>query len=231
MSYIKSAGAERWQDSRMPLVLVTGDDTARTDAIKVDLAGAGFEVHPVPAVDAPSQAAGLFVLVDGRGHRALETCVFLREDERTRHVPVVIVSAHNDETDRIAGFLSGADDYIALPYCVPEFVLRLRALLRRSDSEGRHRASPITIDVGSHRAWADEHELKLTTLEFALLRCLNDRTGQALTRDELVAFVGNERGGRTIDNHIMRLRVKLGARGELLQTVRGLGYRLVSVAA
>ena len=164
-----------------------------------------------------------------------EVCRQIKADPRTKHVPVVMLTAKGDEVDRVVGFEIGADDYVTKPFSVRELVLRLKALLRRT---GAGRASerppeqvgPIRVDVDAHRAYVDGVEVTLTPLEFRLLTTLMARLGRVQSREQLLEDVwemSSEVETRTVDTHVKRLREKLGSGRDLLETVRGIGYRLV----
>jgi two-component system phosphate regulon response regulator PhoB len=164
-----------------------------------------------------------------------EVCRQIKADPRTKHVPVVMLTAKGDEVDRVVGFEIGADDYVTKPFSVRELVLRLKALLRRT---GAGRASerppeqvgPIRVDVDAHRAYGDGAEVTLTPLEFRLLTTLMARLGRVQSREQLLEDVwemSSEVETRTVDTHVKRLREKLGSGRDLLETVRGIGYRLV----
>jgi two-component system, OmpR family, phosphate regulon response regulator PhoB len=164
-----------------------------------------------------------------------EICRQLKTDPRTRHVPVVMLTARTDEVDRVVGFELGADDYVTKPFSVRELVLRLRSVLRRS---GAGRAAerlpgsvgPIRVDMDAHRCFIGDSEVELTALEFKLLTTLMARTGRVQSREQLLEDVWEispDIETRTVDTHVKRLREKLGPGRDLLETVRGIGYRLV----
>jgi two-component system phosphate regulon response regulator PhoB len=163
-----------------------------------------------------------------------EICRQLKADPRTKHVPVVMLTARGEEVDRVVGFELGADDYVTKPFSVRELVLRVRAVLRRAPATGGERppdrVGPIRLDVQAHRAFVEEQEILLTPLEFRLLAILMARAGRVQSRDQLLSDVwemSSELETRTVDTHVKRLREKLGPARELLETVRGIGYRLV----
>src|SRR5512139_1113899 len=164
-----------------------------------------------------------------------EVCRQLKSDPRTRHVPVVMLTAKGEELDRVVGFEVGADDYVTKPFSVRELVLRLKAMARRA---GGGRAAerppeaigPIRVDVDAHRAFVDGAEIQLTPLEFRLLTTFMARLGRVQSREQLLEDVwemSTEVETRTVDTHVKRLREKLGSGRDLLETVRGIGYRLV----
>jgi two-component system, OmpR family, phosphate regulon response regulator PhoB len=164
-----------------------------------------------------------------------EICRRIKADPRTRHVPVVMLTAKGDEVDRVVGFELGADDYVTKPFSVRELVLRLRAVLRRAGSGRgadlpRAQVGPIRVDVEAHRAFVDGEEMDLTPLEFRLLTTFMSRLGRVQSREQLLEDVWEmspEVETRTVDTHVKRLREKLGAGRDLLETVRGIGYRMV----
>ncbi len=162
----------------------------------------------------------------------IEICRNLRLDERTRHVPVLMLTAKGEEIDRVVGFEVGADDYVLKPFSVRELMLRIRAILRRSEpvaSEGGEITfGVVKVDSDSHRAWVEGKEVVLTALEFRLLMTFLDRRGRVQTREVLLSDVWGidaDVTTRTVDTHVKRLRQKLGAAGEYVETLRGVGYR------
>ena len=156
----------------------------------------------------------------------------LRQDARTRRLPVILVTARDAEMDKVNGLDAGADDYLTKPFGVMELLARVRAILRRSGEEKAEDVlthGPIMLDRLRHRVTAEGAEVVLTHMEFELLAFLMAHPGQALTREVLLddvwgmAYAGDT---RTVDVHIRTLRQKLGNSGSLIATVRGVGYRL-----
>lgn len=161
-----------------------------------------------------------------------EVCKHMREHERTREVPVIMLTARSAEIDRVVGFEVGADDYVVKPFSVRELMLRLRALLRRaerpSDEPDIVVFDRLRVDRDSHRVWVDDRELQLTALEFRLLFVFISRRGRVQTRDALLSDVWGIEADvttRTVDTHVKRLREKLGDAGGYIETLRGVGYR------
>ncbi len=164
-----------------------------------------------------------------------EVCRQLRMQEATRDVPIIIITARDDEVDRVVGFEIGADDYVTKPFSVRELVLRVRALLRRTqrddtaeDSGERTVFGRLVVDGDAHRAWVDDEEIRLTALEFRLLVTFLTRRGRAQSRERLLSDVWGYEADvttRTVDTHVKRLREKLGAAGQYVETIRGIGYR------
>ena len=167
-----------------------------------------------------------------------EVCRRIKSDPRTRHVPVVMLTAKGEEVDRVVGFELGADDYVTKPFSVRELVLRLKAVLRRAGGgkileRPREQVGPIKVDVDAHRVFVDGLEVTLTPLEFRLLATFMARLGRVQSREQLLEDVWEmspEVETRTVDTHVKRLREKLGSGRDLLETVRGIGYRLVDPA-
>jgi two-component system phosphate regulon response regulator PhoB len=146
-----------------------------------------------------------------------------------------MLTAKSEEVDRVVGFELGAEDYVTKPFSVRELVLRVRAVLRRAAGaptadRARERLGAIRVDIAAHRAYVEGVELPLTPIEFKLLVTLMSRAGRVQSRDQLLSDVWEmsaEVETRTVDTHVKRLREKLGSARDLLETVRGIGYRLV----
>jgi two-component system phosphate regulon response regulator PhoB len=163
----------------------------------------------------------------------LEVCRELRGGARTKDIPIIMVTARAEESDELVGFATGADDYVAKPYSMKVLIQRIKKELRRGQSQDEAPAAQIAsqgvvIDRHSHRALYRDQELPLTPTEFRLLEVLVRQVGRAFTRYELMdAAIGEDAIvlERTIDVHIKSLRKKLGEAGELIETVRGVGYR------
>jgi two-component system, OmpR family, phosphate regulon response regulator PhoB len=219
-------------------VLVVEDETDLLRTLEYNFRQAGFETF-----SATSGSEGLrlavakdpdlvlldLMLPDVQG---TEVCRQLKSDPKTRATPVIILTARGEEVDRVVGFEIGADDYVTKPFSVRELILRARAVLRRGDhSESLEtvKLGNLTIDSQAHRVHVDGHEISLTALEFRLLWTLVRRHDRVQTRQMLLNDVWGLHLNvetRTIDTHIKRLREKLGTAGSLIETVRGVGYRL-----
>ena len=161
----------------------------------------------------------------------------LRAVRETAKLPVILLTAKNTEYDKVVGLDSGADDYVAKPFGMMELVARIRAVLRRTQDsppgEGGGRplvAGSICVDERAHSVHVGADEVQLTLKEYQLLCLLMKNQGAVLTRDVLLLEniwgYGNESETRTVDVHIRTLRQKLGAGGALIETVRGVGYRM-----
>ena len=164
----------------------------------------------------------------------IEVCRKLRQQDATRDIPIVMVTAKGDEVDRVVGFELGADDYVVKPYSVRELMLRVRAVLKRGRSavaktSARTVFGCLSVDAEAHRVWVDDDDIVLTALEFKLLVTLLERRGRVQSRDRLLDDVWGYQVAittRTVDTHVKRLREKLGAAGQYIETVRGVGYRM-----
>jgi two-component system, OmpR family, phosphate regulon response regulator PhoB len=165
------------------------------------------------------------------GLNGLEVCRELRAGERTREIPIIILSAKAEETDQVVGFSLGADDYVTKPFSPKVLLQRIKALQRRfvggTEPTDIIEYLNVRIDRVRHRAFSDDRELDLTPTEFRLLECMLRQPGRAFTRHQLMDAAIGEGAivlERTIDVHIKTLRRKLGT-VELIETVRGVGYR------
>lgn len=166
----------------------------------------------------------------------LEVCRRLRRDKETVRLPVLMLTAKGEELDRVVGFEVGADDYVVKPFSPRELMLRVDAILRRAQTTGGEEAERqtivigrMTIDVPAHKVSVEGEEVPLTALEFRLLMDLATRIGRVQSRDALLERVWGYSPGietRTVDTHVKRLREKLGAASQYIETVRGVGYRI-----
>jgi len=227
----------------VPTVLLVDDERDLLSLLDFNFRSAGFETalaaNGEEALRIATQRVPDLVLLDLMlpDLPGTEVCRRLRADPRTRDVPVIMLTARGDEIDRIVGFEVGADDYVTKPFSPREVVLRARAILRRAAGRPAERAvsavGPIRVDVEAHRVYVDGGEVTLTPLEFKLLRTLMARLGRVQPRERLLEEVwemSTEVETRTVDTHMKRLREKLGAARELIETVRGVGYRMIDPA-
>ena len=166
------------------------------------------------------------------GISGLDVCRKLRSDDNFNDISVVMLTAKSEEIDRIVGFELGADDYVTKPFSVRELILRVKVLLKKrvesSANEQILAFGPIKMNLDAHDVEVDGKNIILTALEFKLLKHLLKRKGRVQTRDQLLGDVwgySSEVTTRTVDTHIKRLREKLGKPGDLIQTIRGVGYR------
>ncbi len=220
-------------------ILVVEDEPDILELVSYHLEQSGFTVVPAEdeeqALSAIEQnPVGLVVLdlmLPGIG--GLELCRLVKQDPRTKNIPILMLTARAGEIDRIVGLELGADDYLVKPFSPRELVLRIRAILRRiynrGETENAHIvAGPLAIDLVGCQVQLGSDPIELTATEFKLLTTLAQRRGRVQSREELLKVVwGYEYIGysRTVDTHIRRLREKLGKAAELVETVRGMGYR------
>jgi two-component system phosphate regulon response regulator PhoB len=162
-----------------------------------------------------------------------EVCKLLRKQESTAGIPVIMVTAKGEEIDRVVGFEVGADDYLVKPFSSRELLLRIKAILRRSNPDEKVEKSlvlgSLTIDPSRHRVAVLDEEIILTSTEFKLLSTLAERPGRVQSRERLLQDVwgySSDADTRTVDTHITRLRSKLGEAGDMIMTVRGFGYKM-----
>ncbi len=219
-------------------ILIVEDDRSLADVLDYNLRQDGYQT--IVAYDgqdglhqAKLRSPDLIVLdlmlpmVDG-----LEICRRLRADPVTRNILVLMLTAKNEETDQVAGFSVGTDDYVSKPFSVKVLLERIRALLRRREGDNASGAvlvsQGVMIDRERHRVTAEDEVLDLTPSEFGLLEALVRQPGRVFSRSELIdAALGGDSLvlERTIDVHVRSLRKKLGPHALLVETVRGIGYR------
>ena len=221
-------------------ILVVEDEPDIVALVAYHLAKAGYRVSTAAtgpdALDVARQESPALVVLDLMlpGLSGFDVLEQLRADESTRDIAVLMLTARRDEPDRIRGLSLGADDYLTKPFSPQELVLRVTAILRRvgaasvSPSEVIQ-LGPIRIDRAAHRVSVDGSQVELTPTEFKLLLMLAERRGRVQARAHLLETVWEAAPDiqtRTVDMHIQRLRTKLGSAGDLIETVRGFGYRL-----
>jgi two-component system phosphate regulon response regulator PhoB len=164
-----------------------------------------------------------------------EVARLLREGE-PRRTPIIMVTARGEESDRVKGLELGADDYVVKPFSVKELLLRVKAVLRRQSDEPKSELKKlskgaIALDADRHEVLVSDKPVVLTALEFRLLKTFLERPGRVQTRETLLSDVWGidaDITTRTVDTHIKRLREKLGPAGDVIETIRGVGYKLAS---
>jgi len=223
----------------MKTILVIEDERDLLELIAFNLEREGYRV--ITALDG---TAGLesaravspdLIILDLMlpGIMGTEICKILKKSEKTSTIPVIMLTAKGEEIDRVVGFEVGADDYVVKPFSNRELMLRIKAVLRRTEpgkpADKIIKVGNLSIDTGSHIVTSGGEEVVLTTTEYKLLLNLAERLGRVQSRDLLLKnvwgynYVGDT---RTVDTHITRLRTKLGEAGELIKTVRGFGYKM-----
>jgi DNA-binding response OmpR family regulator len=220
-------------------ILVIDDEKDLIELVRYNLEKEGFDV--IAASDGKSgleiaqrHKADLILLdVMMPGMDGLEVCRRLRADERTSRVPTIMLTSRATEADRIVGLEMGSDDYVTKPFSPRELVARVKAVLRRTTMQGQPpeivKHGELMIDVNAHEVTYAGHPVALTATEFRIIQFLTSRPGRVLSRDEIInAALGRDVAvfDRTIDVHITSIRKKLGKGGELIETIRGFGYKL-----
>ncbi|HEX8942033.1 MAG TPA: response regulator transcription factor [Gemmatimonadaceae bacterium] len=223
-------------------ILVVDDEADIVALVAYHLVKAGYRVSTAStgpdALAAAKQERPALIVLDlmlpgASGYDVLEQ---LRASPATREIAVLMLTARREEPDRIRGLALGADDYLTKPFSPQELVLRVGAILRRLTAGGAGPSDilmigPITIDRAEHRVSVDAHPVDLTPTEYKLLLTLAERRGRVQGRAHLLETVWEAAPDiqtRTVDMHVQRLRSKLGDSGDLIETVRGFGYRLKS---
>ena len=223
-------------------ILVVDDEPDITALVAYHLARAGYRVSTAAngqdAIKAAREERPDIVVLDLMlpGVSGYEVLRELRQRRDTADVGVILLTARREEADRIKGLSLGADDYLTKPFSPQELTLRVAALLRRLAAPPVAAGSalvegPLVIDRGAHRVTLHGEEVPLTATEFKLLLTLAERRGRVQTRPQLLETVWDAQPDiqtRTVDMHVQRLRSKLGEVGELIETIRGFGYRFRS---
>lgn len=227
------------EENHMKRVLVVDDESDVTELLEYKFKQAGFAVR---TLNDPLRAIGLardlrpdLIILDVMMPElsGIQLLRMVRADALLRDTPVLFLTAKGETEDRLKGLESGADDYLAKPFDARELLLRAQALLRRAKStavapDTRLAAGAVMLDLERHEVMADGKLVELTATEFKLLRVLLERKGRVQSRDNLLSDVWNyspDLETRTVDTHMRRLREKLGKAGEIIETVRGVGYR------
>lgn len=220
------------------MIFCVEDDNSIRDLMVYTLNIAGFDAmgfaDPASFWEAMRDTVPELIVLDIMlpGEDGISMLKKLRAAPTTAKIPVIMATAKGTEYDRVIGLDLGADDYLTKPFGMMEMVSRIRAVLRRASPKTVPtvlRQGSILLDESRHTVEVDHHAVSLTLKEYELLRLFMENPGQVFTRDRLLAAVwGGEYYGetRTVDVHVGTLRTKLGAAGELLQTVRGVGYKL-----
>ncbi|MBM3313184.1 response regulator transcription factor [candidate division WOR-3 bacterium] len=221
------------------LVAVVDDEPDLLELVSLHLTRAGFMVRTYPDAgrfqksllsSLPDLVILDLMLPDADG---LEVCKDLKRDQRTAGIPVMMLTARGEESDRVVGLEIGADDYVTKPFSPKELVARVKAIVRRQLQRQSQKTSELAdgviLDSNRYEVTVNGRRVDLTTTEFKLLRILGERRGWVFSRDELLSRLwGDEKAvlDRTIDVHITNLRKKLGRAGRLIRNVRGVGYKL-----
>lgn len=226
----------------LPRILVVEDEPAIAELIAVNLKHGGF--NPVVAYESVAAQRELdaalpdVILLDWMlpGQSGLMLARHWRKQERTKAIPIIMLTARGDEPDKVAGLDAGADDYITKPFSTQELLARIRAVLRRRTPESASdcvSVGALVLDAATHRTTHQGQELKLGPTEFKLLHFLMTHAERVHSRTSLLDKVWGDHvfiEERTVDVHVKRLREALGAASVMVETVRGAGYRLTKAA-
>ena len=218
------------------MIYIVEDDSGIRKLLSVALEGNGFAIKTfesgLDVFEEAQKDMPELILLDIMlpGKDGLEVLSEIRGDKATESIPVIMVTAKDSEYDKVVGFEKGADDYISKPFSMLELISRVKAVLRRSNkSSDVYKCGAITLSASQHVVAVDGNEIVLTLKEFDLLKSLIENQGCVLTRESLLSTVwGYEYPGetRTVDVHIRHLREKLGNAGNIIETIKGVGYKI-----
>ena len=223
----------------MPQVIAALDDEPDIlELLKVSLRKAGYRFEGFQEADDLysylDREKPNLILLDLMlpGTDGLEVCRHIRKSEGFADIPIIMLTARGDESDKVVGLELGADDYVTKPFSIKELVARIHAVLRRpggGDAARRIVIGPLVIDLDRFEVIAEGTKVDLTATEFRILQLLASRKSRVFTRDQILDFLwGQEKAviDRTIDVHIRNLREKLGGAGSLIKNIRSVGYKL-----
>jgi len=221
-----------------PLIAALDDEADILELLKINLQKAGYrfegfqeaeDLFRYLARERPSLILLDLMLPDTDG---LEVCRQIRRSDSLAGVPVIMLTARGDESDKVIGLELGADDYVTKPFSVKELVARIHAVLRRppgGEAGPRIAVGTLVIDLEKFEVTAGGAKVELTATEFKILQLLASRKGRVFSRDQILDFLwGSEKAviDRTVDVHIRNLREKLGESASLIKNIRGVGYKL-----
>jgi len=222
-------------------LLIVEDEEDIRELVELNLTQEGYEVLSCETGEQALEIAGsklpdliildlMLPIIDG-----FEVCRIIKNNDITAHIPIIILSAKSQETDKIIGLELGADDYVTKPFSPRELIARIRAILRREKGQqlsNRIKRGNIVIDSTKHKVTVRREEISLTFTEFKLLEFMARRPGVVFSRADILDAVSGEDAivyDRTVDAHIKSLRHKLGSAKDYIETVRGAGYRFKEV--
>ncbi len=223
---------------RKETILIVEDDKNISKLIKYNLEKEGFKClvsfdgeDAIKTLDkSPADLIILDIMLPGID--GLEVCRQVKQDKKLSGTPIIMLTAKGEEVDKVVGFELGADDYIVKPFSPRELILRIKAILKRLQpaeiEKDVLKSGKLTVDLSRHKVTVDKKDVELTNMEFKLLVTLMQRAGRVQSRETLldnVWDIASDVTTRTVDTHIKRLREKLGKSGDLIETIRGVGYR------
>lgn len=221
-----------------PMIAVLDDEADILELLKVNLQKAGFRFQGFQEADGlfrylerdkPDLILLDLMLPDTDG---LEVCRHIRKSENLAGIPIIMLTARGDESDKVVGLELGADDYVTKPFSVKELIARIHAVLRRpggGEASRRIVVGALVIDLDKFEVTADGVKVELTATEFKILQLLATRQGRVFTRNQILDHLwGHEKAviDRTVDVHIRNLREKLGEAASFIKNIRGVGYKL-----
>ena len=223
-------------------ILIIDDEPDICELLEFKLKNEGYKTfsttNPLEAVSKARDVSPDLIVLDVMMPEldGFRLCSMLKVDSKLKNIPILFLTAKTEVDDRVKGFTRGADDYLTKPFDSRELVARIKVILARTlrkqvAMQGKLTAGGIALDPESHEVTIDGELIDLTNTEFKLLHLMMERTGRVQSRENLLVNVWNydtEIETRTVDNHIGRLRSKLGPKGDFVKTVRGVGYKLLA---
>ncbi len=220
-------------------VAVIDDEPDILELVSIHLKKSGFKVKGFLNADSflkflnkqiPELVVLDLMLPDADG---LDICKHLKKEDKFSSIPIIMLTAKAEETDKILGLELGADDYVTKPFSPRELVARVKAILRRDRQIQKSKkikiGKSLIIDLEKYEVFVSNRKVNLTVTEFRILQCLAEKKGIVFTRDRILDYLWGEEKAvldRTVDVHIKHLREKLGKPGELIKNIRGIGYKL-----
>lgn len=220
-------------------IAIIDDEPDIVELVSVNLKKSGFKVKEFLEGNSfleylksniPSLIILDLMLPDSDG---FEICKLLKSNEKYAEIPIIILTAKSEETDKVLGLELGADDYVTKPFSPRELVARVKAILRRETKSAKSQrieiANMIEIDFDKFEVYVEGEKVDLTSTEFKILKLLSEKIGWVYSREQILEYIGSQEKGvldRTVDVHIKNLREKLGPAGKLVKNIRGVGYKL-----
>jgi two-component system phosphate regulon response regulator PhoB/two-component system alkaline phosphatase synthesis response regulator PhoP len=221
------------------LIAIVDDEDDIRELVSINLKKAGFKIKEFSSgnsfIKSLSKSKPDLAVLDIMmpGIDGIEVCKIMKKDDKYSDIPIIMLTAKTDETDRVLGLEIGADDYVSKPFSPRELTARVKAVLRRKErkekSKGIERGGMLKIDPEKFEVFVKGEKVELTSTEFKILTILMEKPGRVFSREQLLDMLwGDEKivVDRTIDVHIKHLREKLGAGGKLIKNIRGVGYKL-----
>lgn len=227
------------QTSTPKTIAVIDDEPDILELVKVNLEKAGLRVKEFPdaekffrylKIEIPDLVLLDLMLPDADGY---EICKYLRKEDKFSKVPIIMLTARSDETDKVLGLELGADDFVTKPFSPRELIARIKAVLRRDEKVFKTNKIKIgemlEIDLQKYEVYVEGRKTELTSSEYKILTLLSERKGWVYSRDQILDYLGGQMKGvldRTVDVHIKNLREKIGPAGKFIKNIRGIGYKL-----